>query len=120
MKNKLKLLKQENLTSKTISALKEFIISESLTEGFKLPPERILSDQLGISRNIIREALKSLEANGIIKKLHGKGAFITPFNSELIAKNIIFGLKLSKENFMEFLDFHEIFLTSGHLPILGN
>jgi len=107
--NKLQPLKQESLTKRTITALREYIISESLAEGFKLPPERILAEQLGVSRNIIRESLKSLEANGIIKKYHGKGAFIAAFNSELIASNIIFGLKPSKENFMEFLDFHETF-----------
>jgi len=109
LENKLKPLKQESLTKRTIAALREYIIEESLSEGFKLPPERILAEQLGVSRNIIRESLKSLEANGIIKKYHGKGAFITPFNSELVASNIIFGLKPSKENFMEFLDFHETF-----------
>lgn len=49
-----------------------------LKPGDKLPPERELAQQLGVSRNVLREALRSLEMAGILRLQKGVkgGAFI--------------------------------------------
>ena len=49
-----------------------------LRPGDKLPPERELAQQLGVSRNVLREALRSLEMAGILRLQKGVkgGAFI--------------------------------------------
>src|ERR1700723_2035178 len=49
-----------------------------LKPGDKLPPERELARQLGVSRNVLREALRSLEMAGILRLRKGVkgGAFI--------------------------------------------
>jgi DNA-binding FadR family transcriptional regulator len=56
-----------------------------LVPGDKLPSERDLAEQLGVSRNAVRESLRVLEASGVltIRKGHTGGAFIS--NGDLSA-----------------------------------
>ena len=42
-----------------------------LKPGDKLPPERDLAQQLGVSRNVLREALRSLEMAGVLRLQKG-------------------------------------------------
>jgi GntR family transcriptional regulator, transcriptional repressor for pyruvate dehydrogenase complex len=56
--------------------LRAFIESQELKPGKLLPPEYQLAADLGVSRPIIREALKSLEGQGIIEVVSGKGAMV--------------------------------------------
>lgn len=44
--------------------------------GDRLPPERDLSEQLGISRGELRKALTALEAEGVIERHVGRGTFL--------------------------------------------
>src|SRR4051812_24592635 len=59
----------------------------SFKVGDKLPAERELCEQFGVSRAPIRQALSALELNGFIYSRQGEGVFvksnqITPENSE--------------------------------------
>lgn len=56
----------------------------------KLPPERILAEQFGVGRSSMREALRLVEANGLLRTDHGVGVFVAsstkpaPSSSELL------------------------------------
>ncbi len=57
-------------------------IVESINKGKLAPGEQLASEveiarQLGVSRNSVREALQSLEREGLIEKRHGVGTFVT-------------------------------------------
>jgi GntR family transcriptional repressor for pyruvate dehydrogenase complex len=44
--------------------------------GDKLPPERILADRFGVGRSSMREALRLVEASGLLRIEHGVGVFV--------------------------------------------
>ena len=58
---------------KVIEYIKAEILHGDLRQGQKLPPERELAEQLGVSRNSVREALRTLDVIGIITSTQGAG-----------------------------------------------
>ncbi|WP_415853402.1 FadR/GntR family transcriptional regulator [Sinomonas sp. G460-2] len=44
--------------------------------GEKLPPERVLAEEFGVSRSSMREAIRSIEASGLVSSNHGVGVFV--------------------------------------------
>jgi len=56
--------------------LKNMIAQGQIMPGAQLPSERDLQVQLGVSRLPLREALARLQALGLIRIRHGKGAFV--------------------------------------------
>lgn len=62
-----------------------------LKVGSRLPSERALSEQFGVSRNTLREALRSLEHAGLIRLQKGArgGAFISERSGDAIATGLM-------------------------------
>ena len=53
--------------------------------GEKLPSERNLSQELGVSRPILRQALQNLEKRGLVDIQHGRGTFVASLANEYLA-----------------------------------
>lgn len=67
----------ERLPSRRIAAgLRAAIESGELTAGQKLPSERELARRYGTARNTAREAVRLLEAAGLVDIEHGSGVFV--------------------------------------------
>ena len=67
----------ENLSQRTAEALKKMIVEEhKYNYGEKLPNENELSQELGISRTTLREAIRTLTSNGMLVVKRGKGTFV--------------------------------------------
>lgn len=58
------------------SKITELIITNGLKTGDRLPTERALSEQLGVGRAVIRDAVKFLSAKGIVRSLQGSGLYV--------------------------------------------
>ena len=56
----------KNVHGNTVDFLGEAIVAGRYTEGGAIPPEPVLCEELGISRTVVREAIKSLVAKGLI------------------------------------------------------
>lgn len=70
-------MKNKTLSNRIVNELMEFIREGDFSVGEKLPNEYELSSLLGVSRNTIREALRSLASRNIIDIRQGAGTFIS-------------------------------------------
>ena len=62
---------------KIVDAVLDQINQGQLQKGDKLPTELSLATKFDVSRTCVREAIKSLEAMGIVQSIQGSGSYIT-------------------------------------------
>jgi len=67
----------QSLHAQLRDALRARILDGRLVPGAKLPSEAELTAEHGVSRITVRQALGALQAEGLIVKVHGKGAFVS-------------------------------------------
>lgn len=96
MDNMLPNIKSPNLKTQVYDLLLNLIVDGKYKDNDMLPPERILCEELGVSRTVVREAVKSLETRGILKIIHGKGIKVNPSTSHDISN--AFMLYLRRQN----------------------
>ena len=71
--------------SKTIRAQLLFAMQEGeYAHCDRLPRESVLAEKMGISRTQLRDILASLEREGFIISVTGKGSFVASKNTEFI------------------------------------
>ena len=61
-----------------IAEIEQAIVDGDLAPGDRLPPERALAEEHGVSRMTVRQALQSLEARGLLRRAIGRngGSFV--------------------------------------------
>jgi GntR family transcriptional repressor for pyruvate dehydrogenase complex len=60
------------LTDQAVELLESFILDQALPPGALLPSQGALAQQLGVSRLVIREATRTLEARGLLETAQGR------------------------------------------------
>ena len=65
------------VTQRAIERIKAMIGEGLLEPGQRLPTERDLAAQLGISRSSVREAIRALTVLGVLEARHGSGIYVT-------------------------------------------
>lgn len=87
--------------------LKGQILEGKLTLGAKLPSERSLMAELGLSRNSVREALRQLENMGFVRSVHGQGSFLVNEAGQGFSSILSMMLLLRQSDREEFLALRE-------------
>lgn len=77
-----------SLTDKAIARLRELIQSGELPPGSQLPPEQQLAAELGVGRNIMREAVRALVAARVLELRRGNGTFVTSLQPRVLLEGI--------------------------------
>lgn len=78
-------IEKKKLYEMVADKLEQSILAERSKLGTKLPSEQTLADNFGVSRNVVREALKLLNARGLIELRTGEGAFAVKPRTETMA-----------------------------------
>ena len=88
--------KRQSLNDQLMALLVQAIRSGELAPETKLPPEASLAAMFRVSRNTLRETLKTLEVFGIIESRHGQGTFVSEYALQRIPNIQI--IRLLSEN----------------------
>jgi GntR family transcriptional regulator, transcriptional repressor for pyruvate dehydrogenase complex len=107
------------ISAEIVDQIKRAIREGQLSPGDRLPPERTLAEQFGASRVTVRDALRILEASGLIEIRVGArgGAFVTAPASEIVGEglaNMIMLASLSAEEVTE----ARFMLELGMMPMV--
>lgn len=80
--------REPSLASRVTEELLEAIASGRLRPGDALSTERALSEQFGVSRTVIREAVRGLQAKGVLEITTGRGATVAAVSPTRVAETI--------------------------------
>ena len=98
-------VREPRLSDKVADMMLETILSKRLHVGDKLPSERELGEQFGVSRTVVREAVRALVAKGVIEVRSGSGLRVAAVDAAAVSESI--GLFLRGES-MDFEKVHEV------------
>ncbi|MFI9364490.1 FadR/GntR family transcriptional regulator [Kitasatospora sp. NPDC053057] len=77
-----------SLTDKAIARIRQMIREGELPPGAKLPPEQQLAAELGLSRNLMREAVKALVVARVLEIRRGDGTYVTSLAPGLLLEGL--------------------------------
>jgi len=70
--------------------VRNYIFQNHLQAGDILPGEVQLSQEIGVSRNVLREAIKSMELMGLVKACPGRGTEVMDFSLDFLFQHVLF------------------------------
>lgn len=70
-------MKEDRAYEKVLEYIKSEVRRGNLKRGERLPPERELAEQLNVSRNSVREAVRTLSLMGFVSSVQGAGNYIS-------------------------------------------
>ncbi|WP_337001639.1 MULTISPECIES: FadR/GntR family transcriptional regulator [unclassified Microbacterium] len=88
------------VTDEAIEKIKAMIVAGELAPGDRLPPEKELSERLGLSRSSMREAVKALEVIRVLDVRRGDGTYVTSLEPHLLLEAISFVVDMHSDDSM--------------------
>ncbi|BBD08839.1 FadR/GntR family transcriptional regulator [Desulfovibrio ferrophilus] len=78
----------ETAFAKAVERIRHLVRSGEILPGGRLPPERQLADEFGLSRSSVREAIRALAEQGILESRRGAGTFLAPASGATLLKRL--------------------------------
>jgi GntR family transcriptional repressor for pyruvate dehydrogenase complex len=97
--------REPRLSDKISEMMRQAIISRGLTAGTPLPSERELGEQFGVSRTVVREAVRALVAKGIVEVRSGSGLRVAAVDEDTVSESLTWYIRGGS---LEYEQVHEI------------
>lgn len=97
--------REPRLSDKVADMMLQTILSRRLKVGDRLPSERELGEQFGVSRTVVREAVRALVAKGLIEVRSGSGLRVAAVGASTVSESM--GLFLRGGDF-DFQKVHDV------------
>lgn len=101
----MKALQKVSLVDQAVSSLMKYIHDNDLPPGSSLPSELQLAKTFGVSRPVVREALRALQGRAVVNLVNGKGAIIRPLDGK--AFNDFFMRAIARPDFDRAVELEE-------------
>ncbi|MBS2966582.1 FadR family transcriptional regulator [Actinocrinis puniceicyclus] len=99
-----------SLTDRAIDRIRELILSGQLPAGSRLPSEPRLAAELGISRNLVREAVKALVLARVLEIRRGDGTYVTSLEPGVLLEGLGSAVELLRgETLLELTEVRRLF-----------
>ena len=93
--------REQRLYERVVEKVLELISSGAWKSGYRLPPERELSEAFGVSRTVVREAVKALEARGVLESATGSGVSVRGVDFIMLSRSFETYVQLSNQDDFE-------------------
>lgn len=97
-------VKHTKISEDIANQIKRLIVDGKLKPGDRLPPERELIKQLGVSRPSLREALNALAAMGFLDVRQAKRTFVKSVASKLIEDPLALLIKADTQKIFDLIE----------------
>lgn len=88
------LVRGSRLADRVADHLRDQVLDGSLSAGARLPADRVLAEQYGVSRTVIREAVRTLVGQGLLETAGGSGTYVSRPDPKEVAKSMTMLLRL--------------------------
>lgn len=89
------------LYERVVVKVLELISSGAWKPGYRLPSERELSEAFGVSRTVVREAVKALEARGLLESTTGSGVSVRRADVNIVSQSLETYMQLANRDDFE-------------------
>ena len=97
-----------SVAERIIEALTEEIIAGRIRPGDKLPTEMELCEQYGAGRNSVREAIKQLQANGVVYIKRAEGTYLAESYSQKLLDPMLYSIILKENSWRDFVELRSV------------
>ena len=98
-------VRQRRLSDDIVDRLEGMILEGTLTSGQRLPAERVLAEQFGVSRPSLREAIQKLVAKGLLVSRQGGGNYVAQSLGSTFSDPLLHLLESNPEAQRDLLEF---------------
>jgi GntR family transcriptional repressor for pyruvate dehydrogenase complex len=95
-----------------VDRLRDLILQGELSAGDRLPPERVLACELGVSRSTLREAIRALVVMNVLVSRHGDGTYVSSLEPDLLAEPFELMVSLSDESLFHLFEVRRVLETA--------